>query len=211
MAISFRGCSLGAEAVDGAGTVLSIQKDGSVYLYSGLAENGQGLKTAFCQIAAEELGIDMKHITFLEANTLISPDSGSTVASRSTLVGGNSVLNAAMRARKALSEFLAGQYNVPAEGLVFKDSNIFTPDGKKLISFAEAANKAFWAGVQLSHVGWYVGGAKHPLGRGGRKGQSLLHLRLRLSDSRGRGRHGDGRGNGLEHGGRPRCGAGDKS
>ena len=161
MAISFRGCSLGAEAVDGAGTVLSIQKDGSVYLYSGLAENGQGLKTAFCQIAAEELGIDMKHITFLEANTLISPDSGSTVASRSTLVGGNSVLNAAMRARKALSEFLAGQYNVPAEGLVFKDSNIFTPDGKKLISFAEAANKAFWAGVQLSHVGWYVAPSIH--------------------------------------------------
>ncbi|NLG94092.1 MAG: xanthine dehydrogenase family protein [Acetomicrobium flavidum] len=161
MAISFRGCSLGAEAVDGAGTVLSIQKDGSVYLYSGLAENGQGLKTTFCQIAAEELGIDMKHITFLEANALISPDSGSTVASRSTLVGGNSVLNAAMRARKALSEFLAGQYNVPAEGLIFKDSNIFTPDGKKLISFAEAANKAFWAGVQLSHVGWYVAPSIH--------------------------------------------------
>jgi len=39
-----QGCSLGAEAVDGAGTVLSIQKDGSVYLYSGLAENGQGLR-----------------------------------------------------------------------------------------------------------------------------------------------------------------------
>ena len=75
MAISYRGCSLGAEAVDAAGAVLSIQKDGSVYLYSGLAENGQGLKTVFCQIAAEELGVGMKRVTFLEANTSISPDS----------------------------------------------------------------------------------------------------------------------------------------
>ncbi len=161
MAISFRGCSLGAEAVDGAGTVLSIQKDGSVYLYSGLAENGQGLKTAFCQIAAEELGIEMKHITFLEANTLISPDSGSTVASRSTLVGGNSVMRAAESAKRALSRFLAKEFGLPSSDLVFKENWIYTPDGKKLISFAEAANKAFWAGVQLSHVGWYVAPSIH--------------------------------------------------
>ncbi len=161
MAISFRGCSLGAEAVDAAGTVLSIQKDGSVYLYSGLAENGQGLKTAFCQIAAEELGIEMKYITFLEANTLISPDSGSTVASRSTLVGGNSVMRAAESAKRALSRFLAEEFGLPSSDLVFKENWIYTPDGKKLISFAEAANKAFWAGVQLSHVGWYVAPSIH--------------------------------------------------
>jgi CO/xanthine dehydrogenase Mo-binding subunit len=161
MAISFRGCSLGAEAVDAAGTVLSIQKDGSVYLYSGLAENGQGLKTAFCQIAAEELGIEMKHITFLEANALISPDSGSTVASRSTLVGGNSVMRAAESAKRTLSCFLAEEFGLASGDLVFKENWIYTPDGKKLISFAEAANKAFWAGVQLSHVGWYVAPSIH--------------------------------------------------
>jgi len=161
MAISYRGCSLGAEAVDAAGTVLSIQKDGSVYLYSGLAENGQGLKTAFCQIAAEELGIEMKDITFLEANTLISPDSGSTVASRSTLVGGNSVMRAAESAKRALSRFLAEEFGLTSSDLVFKENWIYTPDGNKLISFAEAANKAFWAGVQLSHVGWYVAPSIH--------------------------------------------------
>jgi CO/xanthine dehydrogenase Mo-binding subunit len=161
MAISYRGCSLGAEAVDAAGAVLSIQKDGSVYLYSGLAENGQGLKTVFCQIAAEELGVGMKHVTFLEANTLISPDSGSTVASRSTLVGGNAVLNAARRAKDALSKFVADQFGLSSSDLVFEDDYLFTLDGKKLISFAEAANKAFWAGVQLSHVGWYVAPSIH--------------------------------------------------
>ena len=161
MAISYRGCSLGAEAVDAAGAVLSIQKDGSVYLYSGLAENGQGLKTAFCQIAAEELGVDMKHVTFLEANTLISPDSGSTVASRSTLVGGNAVLNAAKRAKDALSRFIADQFGLSSNDLVFEDDCIFTSDGKRLLSFTEAANKAFWAGVQLSHVGWYVAPSIH--------------------------------------------------
>ena len=173
MAISYRGCSLGAEAVDAAGAVLSIQKDGSVYLYSGLAENGQGLKTAFCQIAAEELGVGMKHVTFLEANTLISPDSGSTVASRSTLVGGNAVLNAARRAKDALSKFVADQFGLSSSDLVFEDDYLFTLDGKKLISFAEAANKASGRAFSCP-MGWYVAPSIHWDEEAG-KGNPYLH------------------------------------
>jgi len=57
MAVSFRGCSLGAEATDAAGAIVAVQRDGSILISSGLAENGQGLKTVFSQIAAEELGV----------------------------------------------------------------------------------------------------------------------------------------------------------
>ena len=42
-AASYRGVSLGAEGVDAAGALVSVQPDGSVCLHSGLAENGQGL------------------------------------------------------------------------------------------------------------------------------------------------------------------------
>ena len=38
---------------------MSVQTDGSVLVFSGLAENGQGLKTIFSQIAATELGVTL--------------------------------------------------------------------------------------------------------------------------------------------------------
>jgi CO/xanthine dehydrogenase Mo-binding subunit len=94
LSISFRGCSLGAEAIDAAASVIQINKDGSVAVYSGLAENGQGLKTIFSQMAAEVLGIPMSEVEFKELDTSFTPDSGSTVASRATLIGGNAVKDA---------------------------------------------------------------------------------------------------------------------
>nr|WP_281255707.1 xanthine dehydrogenase family protein molybdopterin-binding subunit [Petrotoga mexicana] len=155
MAISYRGCSLGAEAVDAAGIILSIQKDGTVYLYSGLAENGQGLKTAFSQIVAEELGIDIEKINFMVVDTLVSPDSGSTVASRATLIGGNASLDAAKNLKKKLTDFIVKKYNLVFNELIFKDNSIYTPDQKKIISFDEAASQAYNSGVFLSSYGWY--------------------------------------------------------
>jgi len=155
MAVSYRGVSLGAEAVDAAGVVLSIQKDGSVYFYSGLAENGQGLKTAYTQIISEELGINIDKINFLIVDTLISPDSGSTVASRATLVGGNATIDAAKRLKKKLTEFLIKKHNLSCSELFFRDNNIYLPDGEKLISFDEAATQAYNSGVFLSTYGWY--------------------------------------------------------
>ncbi|WP_281256301.1 xanthine dehydrogenase family protein molybdopterin-binding subunit [Petrotoga halophila] len=155
MAVSYRGVSLGAEAVDAAGVVLSIQKDGSVYFYSGLAENGQGLKTAYTQIISEELGINIDKINFLIVDTLISPDSGSTVASRATLVGGNATIDAAKRLKKKLTEFLIEKHNLSCSELFFRDNNIYLPDGEKLISFGEAATQAYNSGVFLSTYGWY--------------------------------------------------------
>ncbi|WP_281255715.1 xanthine dehydrogenase family protein molybdopterin-binding subunit [Petrotoga miotherma] len=155
MAISYRGCSLGAEAVDAAGIILSIQKDGTVYLYSGLAENGQGLKTVFSQIVAEELGIDIEKINFMVVDTLVSPDSGSTVASRATLVGGNASLDAAKNLKKKLTDFIVKKYNLAFKELIFKDNSIYTPDQKRIISFDEAASQAYNSGVFLSSYGWY--------------------------------------------------------
>ena len=55
-ACSYRGCSLGAEGTDATSAIVSVQADGSIYVLAGLNENGQGLRTTFCQIAAEILG-----------------------------------------------------------------------------------------------------------------------------------------------------------
>ncbi len=70
-----------------------------------LAENGQGLRTTFSIIAAEVLGIHIDDIYYLEQDTGLVPDSGPTVASRSTLMGGGAVKVAAEMVRTRLEEY----------------------------------------------------------------------------------------------------------
>ena len=76
LACSYRGVSLGAEGVDAAGAIVSVQTDGSVIVSSGITDMGQGAQTQMSQIAAEVLGISMDRIRFLNTNTSRVPDWG---------------------------------------------------------------------------------------------------------------------------------------
>jgi len=156
MAISFRGCSLGAEATDAAGAIVAIQRDGSILISCGLAENGEGLKTIFTQIAAEELGVDVRRINYMEVDTSVSPESGATVASRSTILGGNAVKNAAHQLKETLAEIVAAEFKIRTDYLDFKNENIYEKNkNQKIISFDEAINLANQEGIFLSAYGWY--------------------------------------------------------
>ncbi len=156
LSISFRGCSLGAEAIDAAGIILSLKKDGSVSLYSGLAENGQGLKTVYCQMAAEALGLDTDKINFMQVDTLISPDSGSTVASRATLIGGNAVKKAADNLIDKIKEYISDKYDQDKEDIYIKDGSIYGEKDVEIMTVNEMAAKAAMEGVYLTTYGWYV-------------------------------------------------------
>ena len=156
MAISFRGCSLGAEAADAAGAIVAIQHDGSILISSGLAENGAGLKTVFTQITAEELGVDIERINYMEVDTSVSPESGATVASRGTMLGGNAVKNAAHQLKETLVEIVAAEFKVVADNIIFKNENLYDKDkNRKIISFDEAVNLANQKRIFLSAYGWY--------------------------------------------------------
>lgn len=156
VAVSFRGCSLGAEATDAAGAIVAIQRDGSILISCGLAENGEGLKTVFTQIAAEELGVDIKRINYMEVDTSVSPESGATVASRSTILGGNAVKNAARQLKETLTKIVAAEFKIRTDNLDFKNENIYEKNkNQKIISFDEAINLANQEGIFLSAYGWY--------------------------------------------------------
>lgn len=156
LSISFRGCSLGAEAIDAAGIILSLKKDGSVSLYSGLAENGQGLKTVYCQMAAEALGLDTDRINFMQVDTLISPDSGSTVASRATLIGGNAVKKAADNLIEKIKEYVSDKYDQDREDIYIEEGSIYGEKDIEIMTVKEMAAKAAMEGVYLTTYGWYV-------------------------------------------------------
>ena len=160
MACSFRGCALGAEGVDAAAAIVSVQTDGSVLVFSGLAENGQGLKTIFSQIAATELGVTLDRVVFMETDTSTVPDSGATVASRSTIIGGSAVRIAAQKARDAMFEGAAAKLGVAPEELATGNNEIYVArDPARRMHFDDAVRIAWNEGRLMAQFGWY--GAPH--------------------------------------------------
>ena len=159
LSCSFRGCSLGAEGTDTSSAIVSVQADGSVYLLTGVTENGQGLQTTFCQMLSEILGVGQEQIVFVRPQTLAIADGGPTVASRGTIVGGNATIQAANIVKKRIFSVIQDELNVSTlEETEWKDGYIFCKSSSadvQPIRFEDAVGKAFRAGLNLSAYGWF--------------------------------------------------------
>lgn len=73
---------------------MEIDPNGEVRLCIGVADIGQGSDTVLLQIASEGLGIPLKEIRVIRADTALTTDAGATSASRQTYISGNSILDA---------------------------------------------------------------------------------------------------------------------
>jgi CO/xanthine dehydrogenase Mo-binding subunit len=156
LACSYRGVSLGAEGTDAAGTIVSVQTDGSVIVSSGITDMGQGAQTQMSQIAAEILGIGMNRIEFLNTNTSRVPDSGPTVASRGTIMGGSAAKKAAEIVRASLLAAGAELTGRPGVSLGLKNDTLLdTESGERLASFDELAAECFRQGKPMFGLGWH--------------------------------------------------------
>ena len=156
LACSYRGVSLGAEGTDAAETIVSVQTDGSVIVSSGVTDMGQGAQTQMSQIVAEVLGISMNRIQFLNTNTSRVADSGPTVASRGTIMGGAAAKNAAEKMRATLLEVGAQMTGVDIAILDLENNFLVdTKKGERLAAFAELAAACFNSGRPMIGFGWH--------------------------------------------------------
>ena len=91
----------GARSVDpnALDTFLSVNGDGTMTLYCGKVDLGQGLRIAMRQIAGEELGIGVDKIKYVEGDTALTPDQGRTSGSNGIQRGGMQIRRAAATAR----------------------------------------------------------------------------------------------------------------
>ncbi|PYP20900.1 MAG: hypothetical protein DMD54_00045 [Gemmatimonadetes bacterium] len=79
-----------------SGTVaMEALADGTFQILTASTEIGQGTKTIFCQLAADALGVPMGRVTVAPQDTSLVPDSGPTVASRTAMIVGRLVQEAA--------------------------------------------------------------------------------------------------------------------
>jgi CO/xanthine dehydrogenase Mo-binding subunit len=117
---------------------VEITDEGRPRILSGSTEIGQGTRTIFCQIVADELGVDFNDVEVEDPNTSRVPDSGPTVASRTTMVVGRVVQLAAREVKDKLLGFIAERFGAPEARLV---AGRFVANEKDLGSFVEIARE----------------------------------------------------------------------
>ncbi len=162
MACSYRGVSLGAEGNDFCAAIVNIQPDGSMILEVGVAENGQGLKTAMTHILATEFGVDHSRIRFMDTDTSSITDSCPTVASRGTLVGGNAVLDAVKKIKDQMKPVLKELIGVSKKGYHFKNGYIINAgEPRKKIRFEDAVAACHNKKMYLYALGVFQGPPVH--------------------------------------------------
>jgi CO/xanthine dehydrogenase Mo-binding subunit len=160
LACSYRGVGLGAEGVDAAGSLIAIQSDGSVIVNIALTDMGQGVQSALALIAAEVLGIDTRRVKCFNVHTGRVPDSGPTVASRSTLVGGQATRKAAEALRATLCEVAAEELGVAPAQIEPRDGCLRVTGGapggsEKHLGFDDVVAAAYARGRALLGFGWH--------------------------------------------------------
>ncbi|MCF8127829.1 MAG: xanthine dehydrogenase family protein molybdopterin-binding subunit, partial [Deltaproteobacteria bacterium] len=144
-------------AGDGCGANVHVHEDGSVLLYSGITEMGQGAFTVLPQICAEELGVAMEDVRLVAPDTDLVPESGPTVGSRSTTLMGNAIIMAVRQVKGSILEMASEMLLVPMERLEAKDRMIFDRDDpQKSLPFEEAAARCMATGKRLIGQGWWT-------------------------------------------------------
>ena len=111
---------------------IRIDADGSITVFTGKAELGQGFRTACQQIAAEELDIPFASLKLVTADTSRTANEGYTSGSNSMKDSGTAVQYAAAQVRALLIAEAARRLELPAETLKTGDGAVIAPDGRRL-------------------------------------------------------------------------------
>jgi CO/xanthine dehydrogenase Mo-binding subunit len=123
-----RGIAIGLKSGPTTGlsySTVRLLADGSVVVYAGTSDMGQGARTIFAQIAGQELGAPVDWVTVVMGDTAVVPYDQQTSASRSSVLMGNAVLRACHQIQDRLRTMAAGLEGVD-ESAVAIDRGIVT-------------------------------------------------------------------------------------
>ncbi|RXH29495.1 aldehyde oxidase [Bradyrhizobium nanningense] len=148
-----RASGLAVAATDPANTPISnaivrLKIDGSILVSVSSIEIGQGAHATMARIAAQTLKQPPSAVTVLRTDTAVAPYDWGTGASRSTVVVGLSVENAALDAADQILEMVADVWELPRESLSLVEGGIST--GSEVLTFHQIFHRAL--GVDSGEV-----------------------------------------------------------
>jgi CO/xanthine dehydrogenase Mo-binding subunit len=103
--------------------------DGSVLVYAGTSDMGQGARTIFAQIVATELGSNLDAVTVVMGDTTVVPYDQQTSASRSTVFMGNAIMAACRDIQAQVRTMAAEAQSLPESQIVVGHGVVGLPDG----------------------------------------------------------------------------------
>ncbi len=132
------------KAHESAGTIIKVEEDASVYVFTGAADIGQGSDTALAQIAAQELGVAYERIRIKAADTESTPFDTGSFASRVTFISGNATKNAAADVKRQILEVVARELKLDQAGLDIRDEEVVRRSDKSVVmSFDKAVGLCY--------------------------------------------------------------------
>ena len=124
---------------ESAGAIVKVEEDGSVYLFTGAADTGQGSNTALSQIAAQALGVKYERIKCKSGDTEITPFDTGSFASRVTFISGNAALRAGQDAKMQILDIVAQEYKLDVNDLdIIAEQVLHRKDNSKILNFDKA-------------------------------------------------------------------------
>lgn len=111
---------------------MSVELDGSVTVRMGTPSQGQGQRTAFAQIVADQLAVPFDKVKVLAGNTDHVRYSIGTFASRAGIVTGSAVLNAAKQLRGRALKIAGTLLQASPDDLTLENGAVVRKDGGKL-------------------------------------------------------------------------------
>lgn len=126
---------------ESAGSFIKVEEDGSILLFTGAADTGQGSDTALSQIAAEELGVRYERIRIRAADTEITPFDTGSFASRVTFISGNATKNAARDVKLQILDIISKERKIEKENLDIIDEKVINKNDNSVIMDFDKAIK----------------------------------------------------------------------
>jgi nicotinate dehydrogenase subunit B len=140
---------------DQLSSYITVNADGTISIYFGKMDMGQGLDVAIRQMVAEELDVPFDATKIFIGDTATSLNQGGASGSTGVQEGGRQMRMAAAEARRVLVEMASGQLGVPAEQLTVTDGVVHaTSDATKTVSYAQLIGGQFF-NVHLNWNGKY--------------------------------------------------------
>ncbi len=126
---------------------IRVERDGSVTALSGKVEFGQGIRTAFAQIVADELDVPIERVNVVLGDTDQVPFDFGTFGSHSVAQETPLLRKAAAFARQQLIDRASVKLGLPAERLDTEGGAVVGIDGGKRVPYAELLDSEPLAGV----------------------------------------------------------------
>jgi len=101
-----------------------VEPSGKVQVATGLSTQGQGHQTAFAQIVAEELGVDIDDVEVVTGDTRRFGYAVGTFASRAAVMSGNAIHLAARKVRDKALALASQALEVDEEDLEFAEGDV---------------------------------------------------------------------------------------